>query len=288
MTAGDVIDAVTTLRSSLKKASSRGLTVSIENEHPSLELLHMQYYIVGGNCFDAPKVNILPDKFGVGAFSATFSSRGTAGYLVYRIAGLSGKKLSKQIYLAVGWEVPLVGANRSFLEILHVEHAEYPNVLGERRRVFKKLARRRMVAAGQTIQRHIRIDEETCFTVSSSMATSSIANLKVELTPLKYLGDASSTEDGLDNVIFVKPKSGGVIMKLIQETASTVETVREHGKTLLARARSTFYGLSDDKLETATVLSSASESETDEYEFGVQEGSTHATLALAQETQAVR
>ncbi|KAI9594661.1 hypothetical protein BDF19DRAFT_444455 [Syncephalis fuscata] len=239
MVVGDAIEAVAVLRSSVSSAASRGLTVSIENDHASFQLLHMEYYITCGHCFDAPKVNILPGRYGVGAFTSTFTSRGTRGCIIYTLAGPAGESLGSRLFVVVGWDVPLIADNKFFMEVLEVPQPEFPRILSERKRIYEKLSRK-YVAAGQTVQHHLEIPNRGGFSVAASMATSAIANLKLELHPLHLTRIGDDDKSGLETPRLMKGPSPGLITKMVEESAKMVETIRGQSEKLYDHAKGTF------------------------------------------------
>ncbi|RKP28193.1 hypothetical protein SYNPS1DRAFT_20471 [Syncephalis pseudoplumigaleata] len=249
MVVGDAIEAVAVLRASVSKAASRGLTISIENDHPSFQLLHMEYYITCGHCFDAPKVNILPGRYGVGAFTSTLASRGTRGCVIYTLSGPAGEALGARLFIVVGWDVPLLADNKFFMEVVEVPTPEFPRVLAERKRIYEKLSRK-LVVAGQTVQHHVSIPERGGFSVAASMATSSIANLKLELHQLHLTRVHHDDTSGLETPRLMKGPSPGLVSRAMEGSAKMVEIIRGKGEKLYDQAKGTF----SEKYSKETVI----------------------------------
>ncbi|CAI2184953.1 2356_t:CDS:2 [Funneliformis geosporum] len=182
--AASVIQTVSTIQKQL----ARGLTISVENNHCYYHLRNMEYWSET-DCFNAPTITIGPGKWGVGAFKSKVTC-GTKGILCYELL-LDEWKLKNRLFLLIGWNVPLVGDNTYFLQVAHVDSPNFPQTKYERKKVCDMLMEKETIAGNTTfIHSSPKVEdyaEESISPVSLSvcatMATSAIANLKVEINP---------------------------------------------------------------------------------------------------------
>ncbi|CAG8637734.1 14850_t:CDS:2 [Funneliformis caledonium] len=147
-TAASVLQTVSTIREQL----TRGLTISVENNHSHYHLRNMEYWSET-DCFNAPTITIGPGKWGVGAFESKVTC-GTKGILCYELL-LDERKLKNRLFLLIGWSA----GNTTFIHLSPEVEEGYAEVEDE-----KSLP-------------------PSSLSVCATMATSAIANLKVEINP---------------------------------------------------------------------------------------------------------
>ncbi|CAG8585408.1 2741_t:CDS:2 [Ambispora gerdemannii] len=215
----------------IRKQLTRGLTVTIENYHLGYSLRNMEYYCET-DCFNAPTISIGPGKWGVGAFRSTLTS-GTRGLLCYELFGKEWS-FADRLFLLIGWHVPVLGDNTYFLQIAQIDSPTFPSKKSERHRVFEMLFENKIKAGSSTIALHVNpthvlddapksADKETpehYFSVCASMATTSIANLKVELYP--YQQSLYYTAEGPIQISVPERIS---LAKLVEKSFVTAENI---------------------------------------------------------------
>ncbi|CAG8543347.1 3970_t:CDS:2 [Ambispora leptoticha] len=242
------IDAAAVLQtvSIIRKQLTRGITITIENYHDGYSLRNMEYYCET-DCFNAPTISIGPGKWGVGAFRSTLTS-GTRGLLCYELFGKDWN-FEERLFLLIGWhiestrlspkiltlkQVPVLGDNTYFLQVAQVDSPTFPSKRSERRRVFEMLFENRTKARSSTIALHVNptrvldyaprsADEEIpeyYLSICASMATTSIANLKVELYP--YHRPLNYTAEGPIQISVPEQVS---LVKLVEKSFVTAENI---------------------------------------------------------------
>ncbi|RIA90870.1 hypothetical protein C1645_822788 [Glomus cerebriforme] len=195
--AASLLQTVNTISGQL----TRGLTVSVVNSHKHYYLRNMEYWSET-DCFNAPTISIDPGSWGVGAFRSKVTC-GTKGILCYELV-LDPWKLKNRLFLIIGWNVPLLGDNTYFAHIAHIDSPDFPRNRSERKRLCGMLMKSQ-IRAGDSISIHISPEVEDCavidendnddkdnkdedksltsFSICATMATSAIANLKIEINP---------------------------------------------------------------------------------------------------------
>ncbi|CAG8586138.1 4740_t:CDS:2 [Paraglomus occultum] len=220
----------------IRKQLTRGITVAIENFHEHYHLRNMEYYCET-DCYNAPTISISPGKWGIGAFRSSMTC-GTRGLLTYELQSESFA-LTDRLFLIIGWHVPLVGDNSFFLHVAQVESPDFPTKEAERVRVYEFLSRKKM-RAGKSIFCYVSpeiVDDQkqqvkekedgkadnmpkSCLTVCASMATTSMANLRVEIHPYQFAQDEQKTEG---TIHIAGPPQKFSFTKLMEERFANAE-----------------------------------------------------------------
>ncbi|CAG8471241.1 1304_t:CDS:2 [Paraglomus occultum] len=222
----------------INKQLKRGVTISIENYHEHYILKNMEYYCET-DCLEAPTISIPPAKGGVTAFKSSIT-KGPRGLLIYELKSVNNAfNLAERLFLIVGWDVPLVSDNHFFLRVAYVDSADFPKKEPERQRVMELLFKNK-IKAGNTISwdAYPEVDtdkianeddkEETksksWLSVSASMATATLANIKVELHPCQ-----SASDEQEEGIIRIGPPPQSLFNKLVGNAENLIKSVNIKG-----------------------------------------------------------
>ncbi|CAG8571430.1 1239_t:CDS:2 [Paraglomus brasilianum] len=218
----------------INRQLKRGVTVSIENYHEHYVLKNMEYYCET-DCLEAPTISIPPTKGGVTAFKSSIA-KGPRGLLIYEFKGVDDAfTLAERLFLIIGWDVPLVSDNHFFLRVAHVESKDFPKMEPERQRVLELLFKNK-VKAGNSISwdaypevvtdQIVENDDKeeaiskSGLSVSASMATAALANIKVELYPRQ-----SASDEQEQGILRIGPPPQSLFTRLVGEAENLIKSV---------------------------------------------------------------
>ncbi|RKP24967.1 hypothetical protein SYNPS1DRAFT_29289 [Syncephalis pseudoplumigaleata] len=190
---GGVINGVALGLMAMNDARFREVKLVITNRHRELELRGMRHILLNGRCSRAPYATVPADEGGatshygnnerVATFCTDLTAFRTRGCVVYKLTRKGGRPLPDgRLFVIIGWDVPLRGANQYFLELVKADFPTFPDDREELQRQYLHLAlSNSKCGADEVLQRHLRLQDGISLVVAATMGTASVTDLRLEL-----------------------------------------------------------------------------------------------------------
>ncbi|KAI8058007.1 hypothetical protein BDF22DRAFT_663290 [Syncephalis plumigaleata] len=190
---GGVINGVALGLMAMNDARFREVKLVIVNHHQELELRGMRYILLNGRCSRAPHatvpadgVSIVAGRYNENERVATFCTDLTAfrtrGCVVYKITRKGGQSLlDGRLFVIIGWDVPLRGANQFFLEVVKADFPTFPDDRQELQLQYSHLASSKSSGASDVLLRYLRLQDGITVQVAATMGTANVTDLRLEL-----------------------------------------------------------------------------------------------------------